>query len=72
MSTFRLGDEAQRKLGDAGPYPLRPQANAPSSHVLAPVPLDDSFDALLDAQVRTDVLVRWRKAVQPDPGAISR
>jgi iron(III) transport system substrate-binding protein len=60
---FLLGDEGQAKIGEGGLYPLRARRHD-QARPLALVPLDGSFDALLDGAEREAFLARWRRAVR--------
>lgn len=62
---FLLSDEGQAELADAGLFPLRRAApgGGMAALPLAPVRLDATFDTLLDAGPRNDLLERWSRAV---------
>jgi iron(III) transport system substrate-binding protein len=63
---YLLGDEGQALLGRAGLFPIRRTPHADRGNAMraiAAIPLDDSFDELLDRAARDDLLQRWRSAI---------
>jgi iron(III) transport system substrate-binding protein len=60
---YLLSRDGQRRLGGAGLYPVRQDTGAgdlPGVHAIAPIRIDGSFEALLDAGNRRALLSRWR------------
>ena len=63
---YLLSDEGQALLGRAGLFPIRRTPHADREHAMratAAIPLDESFDELLDRAARDDLLQQWRSAV---------
>lgn len=55
---YLLSADGQRRLGEAGLYPLRQERDTAAA-VVDPIPIDLGFDDLLDPQCRQKLLSRW-------------
>jgi iron(III) transport system substrate-binding protein len=59
---YLLSQDGQRRLGDAGLFPIRHQPGSTATAV-TPIPIDRDFEHLLDQERRHRLLSRWRAAV---------
>jgi iron(III) transport system substrate-binding protein len=59
---YLLSTDGQRKLLDAGLFPIRSDKPSGTTQI-APIRIDDSINALLDLARRSSVLKQWKSAV---------
>lgn len=64
---YLLSQDGQKRLGDAGLFPIRRQPGE-KTEAVAPLPIDSGFGDLLDRERRRRLLSRWHTAV-PGPAS---